>query len=89
MFLILVFPNSWGKGNSQHELRPSRQSAVDEDLLGREDENYAAKEQGSYSIFSLSTKCSSDLPEDRIDMKDVVVTKFQMIKKRFLQISAT
>lgn len=34
--------------------------AVDGDLLGREDENYAAKEQCLSSIFSLSTKCTPD-----------------------------
>ncbi|RXH99223.1 hypothetical protein DVH24_011548 [Malus domestica] len=40
--------------------------AVDGDLLGRGDENYADKEQCLYSIFSLSTKCTLDLLRIRL-----------------------
>ncbi|TQD92104.1 hypothetical protein C1H46_022336 [Malus baccata] len=64
-------------------LNGSITEVVDGDLLGPEDESYAAKEQCLYSIFSLATKCTPELPEDRIDMKDVVA-RLQRIKETFL-----
>ncbi|KAL5774235.1 hypothetical protein ACOSP7_011792 [Xanthoceras sorbifolium] len=52
-------------------LHNSITEAVDSNLLSREDEHFAEKEQ-LLSIFSLAMECTRDLPEKRINMREVV-----------------
>lgn len=58
---------------------------VDVDLLRREDEHFVIKANCISSIMELALDCSTELPEERKDMKDVLV-KLQKIKQRFLSI---
>ncbi|XP_052486393.1 receptor kinase-like protein Xa21 [Gossypium raimondii] len=58
---------------------------VDADLLRREDENFVIKANCISSIMELALDCSAELPEERKDMKDVVV-ELKKIKQRFLNI---
>ena len=46
---------------------------VDANLLRREDEDLATKLSCLSSIMALALACTTDSPEERIDMKDVVV----------------
>ncbi|KAJ4703675.1 Receptor-like protein kinase [Melia azedarach] len=45
---------------------------VDTDLLRREDEHFAAKEECVLLILSLAMECTRELPEERIDNKEAV-----------------
>lgn len=56
---------------------------VDVNLLVREEEHFAAKKDCISSILELALKCSAELPEDRINMKDALAT-LQNIKIKFL-----
>ncbi|TYH21524.1 hypothetical protein ES288_A04G050900v1 [Gossypium darwinii] len=58
---------------------------VDADLLRREDENFVIKANCISSILELALDCSAELPEERKDMKDVVV-ELKKIKQTFLNI---
>ncbi|MBA0809325.1 hypothetical protein Gohar_024990 [Gossypium harknessii] len=58
---------------------------VDADLLRREDENFVSKANCISSIMELALDCSAELPEERKDMKDVVV-ELKKIKQSFLNI---
>ncbi|XP_059624168.1 receptor kinase-like protein Xa21 isoform X2 [Cornus florida] len=55
---------------------------VDTNLIGRDDD-LSVKEQCISSIFGLAMDCSDDLPENRINMKDTLIT-LQKIKISFL-----
>ncbi|MFQ6660709.1 hypothetical protein Gotur_029123 [Gossypium turneri] len=46
---------------------------ADVDLLRREDEYFVVKANCISSIMELALNCSAELPEERKDMKDVVV----------------
>ncbi|TYI84732.1 hypothetical protein E1A91_D05G387200v1 [Gossypium mustelinum] len=56
---------------------------ADVDLLRREDEYIAVKANCISSIMELALNCSAELPEERKDMKDVVV-ELKKIKQRLL-----
>ncbi|MFQ6658810.1 hypothetical protein Gotur_027918, partial [Gossypium turneri] len=56
---------------------------ADVDLLRREDEYIVVKANCISSIMELPLTCSAELPEERKDMKDVVV-ELKKIKQRFL-----
>ncbi|KAL5854000.1 hypothetical protein ACOSQ4_003802 [Xanthoceras sorbifolium] len=51
---------------------------VDNDLLQMEDANFLAREQCVSSIFSLAMDCTTDLHEDRINIKNVVSRLIQI-----------
>ena len=46
---------------------------VDVNLLRREDEDLATKLSCLSSIMALALACTTDSPEERLDMKDAVV----------------
>ncbi|XVF78751.1 hypothetical protein PTKIN_Ptkin14bG0161000 [Pterospermum kingtungense] len=56
---------------------------ADGDLLRTEDEYFIVKANCISSIMELALECSSELPEERKDMKDVVGT-LKKIKQNFL-----
>nr|KJB61626.1 hypothetical protein B456_009G371100 [Gossypium raimondii] len=56
---------------------------ADVDLLRREDEYIVVKANCISSIMELALNCSAELPEERKDMKDVVV-ELKKIKQRLL-----
>ncbi|KAE8723471.1 hypothetical protein F3Y22_tig00012370pilonHSYRG00052 [Hibiscus syriacus] len=56
---------------------------ADANILRREDEYFVVKANCIASIMDLALGCSTDSPEERKDMKDVVV-ELKKIKQRFL-----
>ncbi|MBA0692862.1 hypothetical protein Goari_010390 [Gossypium aridum] len=54
---------------------------ADVDLLKREDEYFIVKANCISSVMKLALNCSTELPEERKDMKDVVV-ELKKIKQR-------
>ncbi|CAI9759094.1 unnamed protein product [Fraxinus pennsylvanica] len=56
---------------------------VDDNLLGKEDENFSRKEQCVSSILALAIKCLHDTPRERINTREVV-TRLRKIKATFL-----
>ncbi|KAL2513427.1 putative LRR receptor-like serine/threonine-protein kinase [Abeliophyllum distichum] len=52
-------------------------------LLGREDENFSAKEQCVSSILAVAMQCLNDYPVERISMREVVA-RLEKIKAVFL-----
>ena len=57
--------------------------AADSNLMQKEDEYFVVKANCISSIMALALDCSSELPEDRIDMKDVV-SILKNIRRKFL-----
>lgn len=53
-------------------LHNSLMDVIDTSLLEREDAHFAAKEECVSSVLSLAINCTSELPNDRIDMRTVV-----------------
>ncbi|KAE8723485.1 hypothetical protein F3Y22_tig00012370pilonHSYRG00070 [Hibiscus syriacus] len=56
----------------------------DADLLRTKDEHFVVKANCISSIMELALGCSTELPEERKDMKDVVV-ELKKIKQKFLK----
>ncbi|CAK9151984.1 unnamed protein product, partial [Ilex paraguariensis] len=56
---------------------------VDTNLMGEESELYSAKEHCVSSLLRLAMDCSSDLPDERINMKDALA-RLRKIKIQFL-----
>ncbi|XVF82908.1 hypothetical protein PTKIN_Ptkin16aG0088800 [Pterospermum kingtungense] len=56
---------------------------ADPTLVQREDEYFVVKSNCISSIMELALNCSSQLPEDRVDMKDVV-SSLKNIRRKFL-----
>ncbi|CAI9759095.1 unnamed protein product [Fraxinus pennsylvanica] len=56
---------------------------VDNNLLGKEDENFSRKEQCVSSILALAIECLHNIPRERINMREVV-TRLRKIKATFL-----
>ena len=53
----------------------SDRGCVDANLLRRDDEDLATKLSYLSSLMALALACTADSPEERINMKDVVVTQ--------------
>ncbi|KAL2514807.1 LRR receptor-like serine/threonine-protein kinase FLS2 [Forsythia ovata] len=67
-----------------HSLDENRiTEVVDTNLLGREDENFSAKEQCISSILAVAMECLNDYPVERISMREVVA-RLEKIKAVFL-----
>lgn len=64
-------------------LQSSVMEVVDKNLLLREDENLAAKEQCVSCILSLAVECTEVSPEKRIDIR-AVVSKLLKIRDTLL-----
>lgn len=64
-------------------LRNSVMEIVDTNLLKREDEYFAAKEECVSSAMRLALECTKDIPKERIDMK-TVAKRLRRIRKTFL-----
>ncbi|KAA8538578.1 hypothetical protein F0562_028228 [Nyssa sinensis] len=58
--------------------------AVDTNLIGSEDEHFYAKKLCLSSILGLAMDCSTDSPEERINMQDVLA-RLQKIKIAYLK----
>jgi len=56
---------------------------ADSNLVHTEDEYFVVKANCISSIMQLALNCSAELPEDRLDMKDVV-SMLKNIKRKFL-----
>ena len=62
---------------------------IDANLLRTEEDHYTIKKDCLSSVIRLALACSATSPQDRINMKDTVVT-LQNIKRNYLtQISRT
>ncbi|XP_021288731.1 receptor kinase-like protein Xa21 [Herrania umbratica] len=57
---------------------------VDKNLLSSREREHLATKDCALSILQLGSECSADLPEERIDMKNVVL-KLKKIKIKFLK----
>ncbi|KAF2314401.1 hypothetical protein GH714_026041 [Hevea brasiliensis] len=66
-----------------NSLLHSNSEVVDSNLMGREDKDFAAKEKCIASILSLALECTSNSPQQRINMEDAV-TRLKKIKFRLL-----
>ncbi|KAL2515028.1 putative LRR receptor-like serine/threonine-protein kinase [Forsythia ovata] len=67
-----------------HSLDENRiTEVVDTNLLGREDENFSAKEKCVSSILVVAMECLNDYPAERISMREVVA-RIEKIKVVFL-----
>ncbi|KAK2642493.1 hypothetical protein Ddye_024256 [Dipteronia dyeriana] len=68
-------------------LHNSITEVVDSYLLSREDEHFAVKEQCVLSILSIAMMCTSDSPQQRINMREVVngLLKIRDTLPRFLK----
>ncbi|KAJ9153490.1 hypothetical protein P3X46_026921 [Hevea brasiliensis] len=66
-----------------NSLLHSVSEVADSNLMGREDKDFAAKEQCVASIFSLALECTPNSPQQRINMEDAV-TRLKKIKFRLL-----
>ncbi|KAJ4718184.1 Receptor-like protein kinase [Melia azedarach] len=53
-------------------LHSSVTELVDKSLLRRDDQHFAAKEQCVSSVLNLAMACTAELPENRINAKDIV-----------------
>ncbi|CAK9168135.1 unnamed protein product [Ilex paraguariensis] len=65
-------------------LAGSVMEVVDTNLIGREDEHYSVKEHCVSSLLHLAMDCSSDSPDERINMEDVL-PRLRKIKVKFLE----
>ncbi|KAL2538597.1 LRR receptor-like serine/threonine-protein kinase FLS2 [Forsythia ovata] len=67
-----------------HSLDENRiTEVVDTNLLGREDENFSAKEQCVSSILAVAMQCLNDYPVKRVSMREVVA-RLEKIKAVFM-----
>ncbi|KAJ7947116.1 Receptor-like protein kinase [Quillaja saponaria] len=57
---------------------------LDSNLLKREEQNFSAKELSTSSIMELALNCCADLPEERINMKDALVS-LKKIRTKFME----
>ncbi|KAI9177558.1 hypothetical protein LWI28_016671 [Acer negundo] len=64
-------------------LKRSIVDVADSDLLQRDDVYFSAKEQCVSSIFSLAMECTTNLPENRISIRNVI-SRLVKIKATFL-----
>lgn len=70
----------------EESLRVAVTEVVDAELLSSEEEEgakYAAKTKCISSIMSLALKCATDIPEERMKVKDALVD-LQKIRTNFL-----
>ncbi|XVF18638.1 hypothetical protein REPUB_Repub11eG0039900 [Reevesia pubescens] len=67
----------------KESLPSSLMEAVDTNLLNNRERGYSATRDCASSILQLALECSEEVPEKRIDMKEVVA-KLKKIKIKFL-----
>ena len=76
-----------GEMSMRHWVKTSISNGIigvaDSNLVQKEDEYFVVKANCISSIMTLALDCSSELPEDRIDMKDVV-SILKNIRRKFL-----
>ena len=76
-----------GKMNMKHWVKRSLSNeilgVIDSSLVQKEDEYFVIKANCISSIMELALGCSAELPEDRLDMKNVV-SILKNIKTKFL-----
>ena len=68
----------WAKSS----LPSALMEVVDANLLNSGERGYSATRDCALSIFQLALECSEEVPEERINMKEVVV-KLKKIKLKF------
>ncbi|XP_022748484.1 LRR receptor-like serine/threonine-protein kinase EFR [Durio zibethinus] len=77
-----------GEMSMRHWVKMSLSNGIidvaDSSLVHKEDEYFVVKVNCISSIMALALDCSSDLPENRINMKDVV-SMLKNIKREFLK----
>ncbi|KAG2688032.1 hypothetical protein I3760_09G075100 [Carya illinoinensis] len=77
-----------GEMNLKRWVKESLPHAVikvaDANLLQREDEHFAAKQECILSMMKLAMDCSEEAPEERVNMRDVITT-LKKIKMNFLK----
>ena len=76
-----------GEMSMRHWVKMSVSNGIigvaDSNLMHKEDEYFVVKANCISSIMALALDCSSELPEDRKDMKNVV-SILKSIKRKFL-----
>ena len=76
-----------GEMSMRHWVKTSISNGIigvaDSNLVQKEDEYFVVKANCISSIMALALDCSSELPDDRIDMKDVV-SILKNIRRKFL-----
>ena len=76
-----------GEMSIKYQVKKSLPSAlmevIDTNLLNNGDRGYTATRDCAISILQLALECSEEVPEERIDMKEVVA-KLKKIKIKFL-----
>ena len=65
------------------ESLPSLMEVVDANLLNSGERGHSARRDCALSILQLALECSEEVPEERINMKEVVA-KLKKIKLKFL-----
>ena len=80
MFVGEMSLKGWIKQSLPHSII----EVIDANLLKRDEENFNAKLNCMLSIMQLAMDCSTEVPEERSNMKDVV-TILKNIKLKFLK----
>lgn len=80
MFLGEMSLNSWVK----ELLSSTLVEVVDTNLLSTAEKEWPAAKNCASSILQLPLKCSAELPDERLDMKEIA-TKLSKIKVKFLK----
>ncbi|KAF3683174.1 hypothetical protein FXO38_00891 [Capsicum annuum] len=64
-------------------------NVVDANLFSRQDEQFSSKETCVKLLMELTLQCTSESPQDRISMKDVLVIRLNNIQTNLLHCPST